>query len=342
MTSSSIHTLIGHAVWSCLPPHSGAILGSNPHLTSVSLINSDLDENDAVNLAKSTSIASIRFSMQDSLWPQFFTPLLNMSSLTHLTAEGFGIYALQPSDAVVSPSFTSLEYNEMAPIRGTQQNVARMLSSIYPLRKLHYHRTVSLNEFQPSLPNLQHLQASCGEPTLSEFRTFVSGFPHLTFLDLSLGSSSFPEGWGPALVSSCPHLTSLSLRADVIERYREENRECVGVSYSAPSIRSSDVQAIRSLKTLSALHLSANLSLASLQAIGRMHTLHSLTLIHCDTTFQQQGVQALSRLSALTRLGLAPYTHGLNNEHLSTLVQSLEKLEELSLQISGMCLYFPV
>jgi hypothetical protein len=58
-----------------------------------------------------------------------------------------------------------------------------------------------------------------------------------------------------------------------------------------------DIQALCSL-SLTSLKLSASLDVAGVQAIGRMHTLRTLSLLRCDAVFQMEGARALSGLSA--------------------------------------------
>jgi hypothetical protein len=141
---------------------------------------------------------------------------------------------------------------------------------------LHLHELVTLNGLQ-CMPALQEFKCSWNVDSAgTDFDIFISRLPSLTRLEL--GMPSLFKHWGSALVSSCPHLTSLLLRSP----------------YS--DVFSSDIGALHSLP-LTTLSLCARLDLSALQAIGHMSTLRSLSLLRCDAVFHMEGAHALCGLS---------------------------------------------
>jgi hypothetical protein len=114
------------------------------------------------------------------------------------------------SSSPQSPCFlTSLDLDGWFSREDASRLGQEMSTHLPLLGRLHLRCNVDLSGFQ-LMSILQDLHCTTySDTTLADFRTFVSRMPSLSRLDL--GTSFMPEGWGPAIASSCPHLTSLSL-----------------------------------------------------------------------------------------------------------------------------------
>jgi hypothetical protein len=173
------------------------------------------------------------------------------------------------------------------------------------------------------MPCLQDFKCTLAKSirTPDGFRLFLSCLPSLTRLDLDLDFRvGRREGWGPALASSCPHLTSL--------------RMCL--SFPHRTILASDLEALLPL-SLTSLMLYSNVDVSALQVIGRISTLRSLILEQCDAVFQLEGARALSNLTSLTLLDVKPREPHKESAHaISLLLASLGMLQDFSIPIEAL------
>jgi hypothetical protein len=120
--------------------------------------------------------------------------------------------------------------------------------------------------------------------TLPHFTTFVSRLPSLTALNMP---AAFPEGWGAALASSCPHLTHLRLRfespvyAPDLSALRLLSLTCLEITFNRDAPYShgmfpSHMQAIGCIDTLQTVSLGRCYELREKDARALVASLHLL------------------------------------------------------------------